>query len=1195
MFGLFTFGLLLLRLFGFLKAEELVKIMGVDATGTALPGVNAKDVPDFGAAADGDADRNMILGRQFFVTPSDSVAIIAANAQRSIPYFKSGVKGVARSMPTSAALDKVAAKLGLKCYEVPTGWKFFGNLMDAGQLSICGEESFGTGSDHIREKDGIWAVLSWLSILQSRNTDPKQPLVSVQNIVEEHWRLYGRNYYCLAPATSVALYASLPDGRMIVPAAEVVAGMTLVGSDGEPTTVTSVSAQNRPMYSILHERGCMTVSDNHLVTLRCGRNPGVHLQTRVDGLQRCTVTFFNAPTVTMGSEQVPILQGARVVGWTVATPEQEEELLKGSSYAKIFSLPIRYQDSEQARQAAAAYAAQLAAEYPGARMHVTSAIEVHKQVVLYVWQAGKKMDLGTADRKISFYYGALGAGGARKLWQLLPSCLASKKGLPLLREWALLWLAKATREGWFAPLALGDLCELPAAQLASIYKESIGSWSSSHFAKHFTIPMLYMDGRATVTSRDPAAEKLAYEQTVQTRSKAATSSDESSSSSSGASSSASQAMSSGYEEDKSNMAEENDDSAETDVNEELQHSQLSYVWLREFVQACVARGDIDAEAAKASLMRLPSLDDVTKAVTSWYAQAEHGALPEVVQSVALAQQSGVNLTMGSTHEANRATTLNNTWSHRAVIISVYMGLEDDSDRYGRDELVAELRRRGVEGKGTGGASCRQLIKDVCLPSLAILHGKRLAPHVRNLYRAFVAALPNEKPKDMGQWVQDYWLSVHQPATGPKIEGEIPKATSGSTVPAGIVGDEVTTHLNQAAVHAAQLKESGPVSTKSSVLVVPREQTQVPQLPAHIKPLQYGYRLLNSGDRVDFVYMLHNPLRQEHTVLNQNGAPAFTYRQLEAAWNTLLMSPDKQHIATMELNPTVTQTGDLDSRLQLYDAVCEQSMRAALAMEPKAIIAFGRYVRARWLADAGKLPGVTQVSFQYDKNGGLESLLLHTATGVVPVFMCAHPSAGYAIDTVLAAIGRVHNVAKAIVEIAVSEASKLILNHIEAVVLRSETACVSIAVDNQDHRFLLGDGSITHNCRYDYETIETEKANNLMAELVKLTSTAKGTKWGNFTVAHADEFTYTDPVDHSVSAHQGIRFLMEDSSRVIFRLSGTGSVGATIRMYIERYVGPEDVNNLLQPSATALKPLIDLAVEKCRMKELCGREKPTVIT
>ncbi|KAM1126641.1 hypothetical protein ACFX2B_041299 [Malus domestica] len=153
--------------------------------------------PDFGAASDGDGDRNMILGRGFFVTPSDSVAIIAANAQEAIPYFRSGPKGLARSMPTSGALDRVAEKLKLPFFEVPTGWKFFGNLMDAGKLSICGEESFGTGSDHIREKDGIWAVLAWLSIIAYRNKDkkPGEKLVSVADVVKKHWATYGRNFF----------------------------------------------------------------------------------------------------------------------------------------------------------------------------------------------------------------------------------------------------------------------------------------------------------------------------------------------------------------------------------------------------------------------------------------------------------------------------------------------------------------------------------------------------------------------------------------------------------------------------------------------------------------------------------------------------------------------------------------------------------------------------------------------------------------------------------------------------------------------------------------------------------------------------------------------------------------------------------------------------------------------------------------
>ena len=171
-------------------AKDLVEKMGM--------GCSAVDdsTPDFGAAADGDADRNMILGKGFFVTPSDSVAVLAANAQAAIPYFKDGLKGVARSMPTSGALDRVAEELAIKFFEVPTGWKFFGNLMDSDQCSICGEESFGTGSDHVREKDGIWAVLAWLSVLAHRNPDASEPLMSVETIVREHWKTYGRNFYC---------------------------------------------------------------------------------------------------------------------------------------------------------------------------------------------------------------------------------------------------------------------------------------------------------------------------------------------------------------------------------------------------------------------------------------------------------------------------------------------------------------------------------------------------------------------------------------------------------------------------------------------------------------------------------------------------------------------------------------------------------------------------------------------------------------------------------------------------------------------------------------------------------------------------------------------------------------------------------------------------------------------------------------
>ena len=145
------------------------------------------DAPDFGAASDGDGDRNMVLGRHFFVTPSDSLAVILANAKLALGY-RAHLTGVARSMPTSQAPDRVAAKLGLPCYETPTGWKFFGNLLDAGKITLCGEESVGTGSDHVREKDGLWAVLFWMNILAEREQ-------SVAEIVREHWRIYGRNYY----------------------------------------------------------------------------------------------------------------------------------------------------------------------------------------------------------------------------------------------------------------------------------------------------------------------------------------------------------------------------------------------------------------------------------------------------------------------------------------------------------------------------------------------------------------------------------------------------------------------------------------------------------------------------------------------------------------------------------------------------------------------------------------------------------------------------------------------------------------------------------------------------------------------------------------------------------------------------------------------------------------------------------------
>ena len=145
------------------------------------------DAPDFGAASDGDGDRNMILGRKFYVNPSDSLALIVANFWNA-PGYDRGLTGVARSMPTSQAVDRVARGMGMSCYETPTGWKFFGNLLDANKATICGEESFGTGSNHIREKDGLWAVLYWLNIIAAVN-------MSVEDIVKAHWKKYGRNFY----------------------------------------------------------------------------------------------------------------------------------------------------------------------------------------------------------------------------------------------------------------------------------------------------------------------------------------------------------------------------------------------------------------------------------------------------------------------------------------------------------------------------------------------------------------------------------------------------------------------------------------------------------------------------------------------------------------------------------------------------------------------------------------------------------------------------------------------------------------------------------------------------------------------------------------------------------------------------------------------------------------------------------------
>ncbi|MGI1660892.1 alpha-D-glucose phosphate-specific phosphoglucomutase [Palleronia sp. KMU-117] len=190
--------------------------------------VMGPDAPDFAAASDGDGDRNMVLGRGVYVTPSDSLAVLAANAHL-VKAYRGGLAGVARSMPTSRAVDRVAARLGIDCYETPTGWKFFGNLLDAGRITLCGEESAGTGSDHVREKDGVWAVLMWLAILAER----KMP---VADLLRAHWAEFGRNYYsrhdyeAVETARAEAVMARLRTALADLPGQDF-AGLTVAGAD----------------------------------------------------------------------------------------------------------------------------------------------------------------------------------------------------------------------------------------------------------------------------------------------------------------------------------------------------------------------------------------------------------------------------------------------------------------------------------------------------------------------------------------------------------------------------------------------------------------------------------------------------------------------------------------------------------------------------------------------------------------------------------------------------------------------------------------------------------------------------------------------------------------------------------------------------------------------------------------------------
>ena len=217
----------------------------------------APDAPDFGAASDGDGDRNLIIGRHCYVTPSDSLAVLAANAHLA-PGYALGLKGIARSMPTSGAADRVAEKLGIPLYETPTGWKFFGNLLDAGMATICGEESAGTGSDHVREKDGIWAVLLWLNILAVRRQ-------SVADIMAEHWASYGRNYYArhdyeaIAKDRADALMAALREKLAALPGTVNSAGTVQTADDFAYTDPTDQSVSRNQGVRILFQDGSRVV------------------------------------------------------------------------------------------------------------------------------------------------------------------------------------------------------------------------------------------------------------------------------------------------------------------------------------------------------------------------------------------------------------------------------------------------------------------------------------------------------------------------------------------------------------------------------------------------------------------------------------------------------------------------------------------------------------------------------------------------------------------------------------------------------------------------------------------------------------------------------------------------------------------------------------------------------------------------
>ncbi|HEX7854687.1 MAG TPA: alpha-D-glucose phosphate-specific phosphoglucomutase [Sphingobium sp.] len=217
----------------------------------------ADDAPELGAASDGDGDRNLIIGRSIYVTPSDSLAVLAANAHLA-PGYRDGIAGIARSMPTSGAADRVAKAMGLPLYETPTGWKFFGNLLDAGLVTICGEESAGTGSSHVREKDGIWAVLLWLNVLAARRQ-------SVAEIMADHWAAYGRNYYArhdyeaIATERADALMAALRASLEALPGRMTAAGTIAAADDFSYLDPTDQTVSSRQGVRILFEDGSRLV------------------------------------------------------------------------------------------------------------------------------------------------------------------------------------------------------------------------------------------------------------------------------------------------------------------------------------------------------------------------------------------------------------------------------------------------------------------------------------------------------------------------------------------------------------------------------------------------------------------------------------------------------------------------------------------------------------------------------------------------------------------------------------------------------------------------------------------------------------------------------------------------------------------------------------------------------------------------